>query len=416
MDRYDVVVLGAGPAGLSAAAELGHAGVTSCLLVEQGAEPEARSHEDPTKLLEGVGGAGLFSDGKHSLFPSATALWELPAQDALRLAFEHTAADLAPSGVVLGAFPEGSAAPLLLLPGVWQHKPYASHYATLADRRRCIESLWSRAPARAAHTRLRAARQEGERSLVLELEHRGASREVRCASLLVAAGRWSPLWLLPTLAPLGVRSRFLRVDFGVRVQAAAEHPLFAALPGVDAKLCLAEGGPSGVEFRTFCTCRRGEVVLASASGLRAFSGRADGSPSSSSSVGLLARTRSEPLGRSVLRAMERSTPERVRLAEVLAAGPLALASHFGEEGAAALSRGLAHLAAFCPSVQEPEVELFAPCLEGVGAYPALDGDLRAAPGVYFAGDACGLFRGLVASMLSGRYAALRLLTAGALSR
>jgi len=36
-------------------------------------------------------------------------------------------------------------------------------------------------------------------------------------------------------------------------------------------------------------------------------------------------------------------------------------------------------------------------------YPVATDDLVLAPGVLVAGDACGRFRGLVASMASGRY-------------
>jgi len=34
--------------------------------------------------LQGIGGAGLYSDGKLSFFPSSTELWLLPDQKALK--------------------------------------------------------------------------------------------------------------------------------------------------------------------------------------------------------------------------------------------------------------------------------------------------------------------------------------------
>ena len=39
----------------------------------------------------------------------------------------------------------------------------------------------------------------------------------------------------------------------------------------------------------------------------------------------------------------------------------------------------------------------------LGDYPVDDGDLNIAPGIWMAGDLCGRFRGIVASMISGRY-------------
>lgn len=75
---YDVVIVGAGPAGLFAARELieGHLDV---LVIDKGAEikkrkcPLSRVREcvrcDPCNLLCGVGGAGAFSDGTLNLRP-----------------------------------------------------------------------------------------------------------------------------------------------------------------------------------------------------------------------------------------------------------------------------------------------------------------------------------------------------------
>jgi hypothetical protein len=44
----------------------------------------------------------------------------------------------------------------------------------------------------------------------------------------------------------------------------------------------------------------------------------------------------------------------------------------------------------------------------VGDYPVDDGALQVAPGVWVVGDAVGRFRGIVASMISGRYVAARI--------
>ena len=64
---YDVVIIGAGPAGLFAALELREKGIKKIAIVEKGPSVEKRSRR---QVMFGVGGAGLYSDGKLILSPS----------------------------------------------------------------------------------------------------------------------------------------------------------------------------------------------------------------------------------------------------------------------------------------------------------------------------------------------------------
>jgi uncharacterized FAD-dependent dehydrogenase len=71
---YDVIIVGGGPAGLFAAHYLGEYSTKKVLLIEKGKSSQKRNcpiktyHEcikcKPCNILSGIGGAGLFSDGK----------------------------------------------------------------------------------------------------------------------------------------------------------------------------------------------------------------------------------------------------------------------------------------------------------------------------------------------------------------
>src|SRR4051812_13929822 len=105
MDDIDYLIVGAGPAGLAAAAYLEDRG-QNYLVVEQGLVGNDRKHYIPEHLGQGVGGAGLYSDGKFSFFPSASALWRLRDSDTLRESYRHIANLLADIGITAPPFPD----------------------------------------------------------------------------------------------------------------------------------------------------------------------------------------------------------------------------------------------------------------------------------------------------------------------
>jgi uncharacterized protein len=429
--RVDVAIVGAGPAGLAASSGVSTF-TDSFLLIEGGKEIGGRDRAGPTDLGAGVGGAGLFSDGKFSFFPAASRLWELPDRAALERAYAATVDALERQGLACPPMPsraevvaQGEARGEALEAGeqataIWARKDYPSRYLSIEGRVALTRELFAPSAGSSRHrlmTRVVELRsppggKRGPHELLIERSTTGERELVEARRVVLAGGRFQPLWLGGG-AP-GIGRRFRRFEYGVRIEDRADNPFFSALVGVDPKYTCAQ--PSlGVEWRTFCCCRQGEVVQGDIDGLVTASGRADGPRTGRSNVGFLARVLDPAVAARVhVATLAAARRERSLFAVPVGAvagpsGQALLAGRFGAEGSALLLEGIRLLLGRYPTVaRSPGAMLLGPCVEGVGDYPRHEGLRVPGTGVWVAGDCTGGFRGLVAALVSGRYVAEQL--------
>jgi uncharacterized FAD-dependent dehydrogenase len=411
-DQTDVAIVGAGLAGLAAGVACHRRGLR-VMVVDSGPPLAERDRHDPKDIASGVGGAGLYSDGKFSFFPSATELWSLQPQDDLVTAYSWFEKLVGPHQVDVPPFPltdgrqlsEQGVPPFI-------EKNYNSQYMSLTARMQMVADLAvTLGRAIQTGTSLENISFGPKCGVDIELRKDGYPRQaIKCRAVILGTGRLGPL-LLQKLLPESLQA-FRRLEIGVRIEQPSDKFFLRDAASLDPKRIWTDLTHNR-EWRTFCCCREGEIVAVRVGDILSVSGRSDVPPTGRSSVGFHLRLLHSQLA---LQTWTEFKQRLVRLEEPISepmatflnpSSASALRSLLGSTLQLALEVGLRELLRIFPDAAS-EATLHAPAVEGVGNYPAVSAQLKLANlPMWVAGDACGLFRGITAAGVSGYFSGIR---------
>ena len=262
--KYDVIIVGGGPAGIFAALELSQLPHLRILLIEKGKDIDER-----TNLVCGLGGAGAYSDGKLTLTPevgghlqeylSPTEAWALIKYvDCIYLKFGAPDRIYGVGDEVDRISRQASLAGLRLTPVPLRHLG-TEHCRLILRAMR--DHLISRLELKLETSAVTVVTNKGK---VMGIET-GTGERFSCDYLILAPGREGADWLANEAKRLKMTLYNNPVDVGIRVE--VPSAVMAELTSVlyEAKLeYLSKSFDDRI--RTFCMCPAGEVTMETTGG------------------------------------------------------------------------------------------------------------------------------------------------------
>ena len=280
-NKYDVIIVGGGPAGIFAALELSQSTNLSILLLEKGRDLHLRRCPiigknrscppcSPCDLVSGWGGAGAFSDGKLTLSPQVGGQLKAYLGTDKAADLIHYVDDIylkfGASSEVYGAGTEveqlsqkAKKAGLRLIPAPIRHMGTESCREVLRDMHKFLAD---RIESQTDTAAVSLIRQNGR----IKGIQTDDGQRIESRYLIIAPGREGADWLLKEAGRLGLTLHNNPIDVGVRV----EVPMTVLQEFTDTlyEIKLEFYSPTfGDRIRTFCMCPAGEVTMETTGGL-----------------------------------------------------------------------------------------------------------------------------------------------------
>lgn len=389
---YDAIVVGAGSAGLAAGMVLKDNGM-QYLILEKGKDLIERDVQVPGDISSGVGGCGLFSDGKLSFAPSASNLWTKLRKQELKKAYEDLWKVMDCLGIQIPLWEDEWTVSLEKREGF--HKKYHSIVMNNFVRSRLLNFFYEKNYENIVY-----------KCQVESIDKSGGYYEIKTdggqvyysRNIIIATGRFGNEILKQHAISDGC-TWTQKLEMGIRVETSTSNFKPYNEATADYKLINKE---KDIEFRTFCSCKNGTVVQTEFDNYVSFNGAQTQFPTQKSNIGLLIRSMDESseYEQEMLKYLNAyHKPVKIPLQDFLKADQVLIGEKTDEK-----IRSKIHHVVNLEELAQEESMVYGPEVEYVGKYISIkNADLKVKKHIYIAGDVSGSFRGLTAALISGIY-------------
>ena len=260
-----VAVIGAGPAGLFAAFELSKCNSVKVTIFEKGKNIDERIRDNTKDYIHGVGGAGLFSDGKLNFSPTigGNLLEFVPEDEAYQL-LEYIEGIFTKLGVRVNEYDKERIDELVkraIRAGI-RFIPIRQAHIGSDELPNVLKRLVNEIERRGVIIRTQTEVIDIDpidSNFRLKIKEKGEVKSEEFDRVLIAVGRAGFSWFEKIAKKLGIKAKYEAVDIGVRVEVPACVMDDVVAVSWDPKFHIYTRTYDDF-VRTFCTCPYGFVV------------------------------------------------------------------------------------------------------------------------------------------------------------